>query len=122
LKSNLQLSNHRRQWQRGAVTITALTPTAPVVPNLTNNTVVYTVSASAAGDTSASITHGFGLTNAEITAGYPFPEIIAQDGNQITSPWYEASEASNYTILQKGTTAAGGQVKVAVARPHTIVR
>lgn len=126
MQSRIPLSQIRRQQQKGAVTITYLYPgtvAPPAVPSpLPQNTVIATVSASAAADTSAVITHQFGLTNGEITQGFPQVSIISQDGTEITSPWFESSEASNYTILGKGTIAAGGTVKVYVQRPHSIVR
>jgi len=126
MKSALPLSSYRRQFQRGAVTITYLYPgtvAPPAIPNpLPQNTVIATVSASAAADTSAVITHQFGLANSEITQGFPQVSIIAQDGNEITSPWWEASENPKYTVLQKGTVAAGGLAKVYIQRPHSIVR
>jgi hypothetical protein len=110
-----------------AVTITYLYPftVAPTVNQMIGKKytrVVSTVVASAAADTSAVITHSFGLSNAEITQGFPFVSLLPQDSNQITSPWFEASQNPNYTVLQKNTTAAGGQVKVTITRPHTIVR
>lgn len=110
-----------------AVTTTYLYPqtAAPTGAQMNvnrKNTLVATVLAGAAADTSAIITHAFNLTAAEITQGFPTVVLTAQDGNQITSPWYLASQNPNYTILQKGTVAAGGQVIATISRPHTIVR
>jgi hypothetical protein len=126
MKPRIPLSARRLQLERGAVTITYLYPGTvvppPVPAPLPQNTVIATVSASAAADTSAVITHMFGLANSEITQGFPQVSIIAQDGNEITSPWWESSESGNYTVLQKGTTAAGGLAKVYIQRPHSIVR
>src|SRR5271156_57976 len=126
MKSKIQLSNVRRRSQRGAVTITYLYPgtvAPPAIPSpLPQNTVIATVSASAAADTSAVITHQFALANSEITQGFPQVSIVAQDSNEITSPWFEASENPNYTVLQKGTVAAGGVAKVFIQRPHSIDR
>lgn len=126
MKSRIPLSGVRRQSQKGAVTITYLYPgtvAPPAIPNpLPQSMVIATVVATAAADTSAVITHQFGLSNAEITQGFPRVAIIAQDGNEITSPWWEASENPNYTILQKGTVAIGGLAKVIIDRPHSMGR
>jgi len=108
----------------GAVTISYLYPitTGPPTGSQVTNMVIATVVGSAAGDTSAVITHNFGLAAGEITQGFPRVVIEGQDGNSITSPWFELSENPNYTVLGKGTVAAGGTVKVTIDRPHSIVR
>lgn len=127
VKARIPVSPRRLQWQKGAVTITYLWPytVAPTVAQMQgtpNCTVVATVAASAAADTSAVITHDFGLSNAEITQGFPKVTIVPQADPEVTSGWYEASENPNYTVLQKNTTSAGVLSKVFVERPHTIVR
>lgn len=118
------ISGRRAKNQRGAVTISYLYPytTAPTAAQqaaVPHSTVVATVAATAAGDTSAVITHNFGLSNAEITQGFPCPVLIPQADPEITSNWYESSENPNYTVLQKNTTAAGVLTKVTLLRPHT---
>lgn len=118
------LSVKRLKTQRGAVTITYLFPftTAPTAAQqaaVPHSTVVATIQASAAADTSAVVTHNFNLSNAEITQGFPVPILTPQDSNEITSPWFEASENPNYSVFQKNTTAAGGLMKVTLLRPHT---
>jgi hypothetical protein len=106
-----------------AVTITYLYPSTTVpTSRLPGNMLVATVQASAAADTSAVITHQFNFGADAITNGFPMVVLVSQDGNEITSAWYEASEAPNYTILQKGTTAAGGLEKVFIARPNSLTR
>jgi hypothetical protein len=121
MKSRFAVSARRHTGQKGAVTISYLWPgtgtPSPTPPPTPQNSVCATVVASAAADTSAVITHQLGLTNAQITQGFPFMTLLAQDGNAITSPWWESSQAPNYTVIQKGTTAAGGQVKVRIMRP-----
>jgi hypothetical protein len=78
-----------------------------------NNKVIATVSASSSSDAQAIITHDFGFSAAELALGYPATVTITpDDGNEITSPWFVASQAPNYTVLGKGTTAAGGKVTV----------
>jgi hypothetical protein len=115
------------QQRNMTVTVTYRAPytTAPtkVQQHYTpKNTVIATVQAGSAGDTQAIVTHDFGLSNAEITQGFPLVLITPEDGNAITSPWFEISQASDYTILGKGTTAAGALSKVAIMRPATITR
>lgn len=86
------------------------------------NLVIATVQASAAGDVQAIITHDFGLSAAELALGYPLVSITPEDGNAITSPWFEISQHANFTVLGKGTTAAGALSKVAIQRPASQVR
>jgi len=126
MKSRIAVSARRLQGQKGAVTISYLypftsAPTAAQMQNQPFNTVTATVSATAAGDTSAVITHNFGLSAAEITQGFPFPLIIGQS-DETTSPWYESSENPNFTVIQKNTLGTGPAVKVAIVRPHSITR
>lgn len=97
-------------------------PTAAQQRSSPRNLVIATVLAGAAGDALQIITHNFGLAAAEITLGYPVVTLTPEDGNAITSPWFEISENPNYTVLGKGTTAAGALTKVAISRPPTQVR
>jgi hypothetical protein len=97
--------------------------TPPTLAQAANaNTVVVTVSASAAGDTSAAVTHNFNFSNADISAGFPMLIFADQDGSEITSSWFELSEQANYTVLGKGSLAVGGSIKVFITRPHSIFR
>jgi hypothetical protein len=126
MTSRFPISEHRRAAQRGAVTINYLWPftTAPTIGQLTNTpyrTVIATVQASLAADTSAVITHDFNMTAADITQGFPKVDLVYQ-GDETTSPWYEASENPNYTVLQKNTLGAGALTKVIINRPHSIER
>lgn len=127
MRSRFPLSARRLARQKGAVTISYLSPytTAPTVNQMLgtpNSTVVATVVASAAADTSAVITHDFGLANSEITQGFPTVVISPLADPEITSGWWEASQNPNYTVLQKNTTAAGVLTKVTITRPSTLVR
>ena len=94
----------------------ASAPTALQQHNSPRNTIIATVAAGLAADAQAIVTHNFGLTNAQITSGYPVVILTPQDGNEITSPWYETSQHANYTVLGKGTTAAGGTIKAEIMR------
>lgn len=125
----------------GAVTITYLYPTnngplaggnvAPTIAQMGPpgarrfNTVIATVVASAAGDTSAVITHDFQLTNSEISQG--FPRVIINplsDTFGTSAIWFQASQNPNFTVLQKGTLGTGptSGTEVIIATPHTIDR
>jgi hypothetical protein len=84
--------------------------------------VIATVLAGLAADVQAIITHDFNLSAAEITLNYPVVVLTPLDGNAITSPWFEASQNPNYTVLGKGTTAVGSLTKVSIMRPATQVR
>jgi len=123
MKSRLTLSQRRLAGQKGAVTITYLWP-GTSVPLATANpaglpqqTVVATVTATAAADTSAVITHQFNLSAAQITQGWPRLTLVPEADPEITSAWYESSQAPNYTVLQKNTTAAGVKTKVFIEKP-----
>lgn len=127
MKARIPVSPRRLQWQKGAVAISYLFPytTAPTVAQMQgtpNCTVVATVAASAAADTSAVITHDFGLSAGEITQGFPKVLIVPQADPEISSSWWEASQNPNYTVLQKNTTAAGVLSKVFIERPHSITK
>lgn len=105
-----------------AVTITYLYPrTAAPSAGQTASMVVATVVASAAADTSAIITHAMNLANSEISQGFP-QTIITPLADGATSPWFEASQAPNFTVLQKTTTDVGALSKVSINRPHSIVK
>lgn len=116
-----------RKIAGGTVTVTYKAPytTAPTLVQQhykPSNLVIATVSSNSAADTQAIVTHDFGLSAAELLLDYPLVQLTPLDGNEITSPWFEVSQASDYTVLGKGTTAAGGAVKVAIQRPASIIR
>jgi hypothetical protein len=85
------------------------------------NAVIATVSASAAGDTSAVITHNFQLTASEISQGFP-RTVITFTSDETSSPWYQSSQNPNYTVLQKNTLNAGPSAEVFIDRPNTLIR
>jgi hypothetical protein len=97
--------------------------TPPTLAQAANvNLVVCTISGQAAGDTSCAVTHNFSMSNADISSGFPMLDIVAQDGSEVTSSWFELSEQANYTVLGKSNVAAGGATKVFISRPQTIFR
>lgn len=90
------------------------------------NAVVSTVIATADADTTATITHNFGLSASELSNGFPIVIITPLLSNAITSGWYASAVATNSITLTKGTGAgsgnAGAQIRVTVLRPHTIIQ
>lgn len=105
-----------------AVTINYLYPgTSVPTAALATNTLVATVIATAAADTSAVITHQMNLPASDISSGFPWVNVIPQ-ADETTSGWFEASENPNFTVLQKNTLGAGALAKVSIQRPHSIVR
>jgi hypothetical protein len=105
-----------------AITINYLYPvagTTPPTPIQVANMVIATVQGSAASDTSAAITHDFGLPASDISSGFPEVEIL-QQANELTQGIWELSENPNFTVL--GVSGIVGPVKVFIKRPHTIVR
>ncbi len=85
------------------------------------STVVATIVAGAAGDTSAVVTHDFNLPASDMSAGFPESNMVPQ-GDETTSPWWEASTNPNYTVYQKNTLGVGPTYKIFIHRPHTLVR
>jgi hypothetical protein len=116
-----------RPIRGGAVTVTYFAPYTAAPTILQQYTsprslVIATVLAGLAADVQAIITHDFQLSAAEITLNYPVVVLTPLDGNAITSPWFEVSQNSNYTVLGKGSTAAGSLTKVSIFRPATQIR
>ena len=81
------------------------------------NTKSWDITATADGDTSASITHGLGAAPALV---YLAP-LLAQ---AYTSQWQVTSVSSTVITLTKGTASGSGnasaQVRVYADRPHSI--
>ena len=103
-----------------AVTINILYPVAgsdPPSPNLVSNMLIATVVATAAGDTSAAITHNFNLPASDISSGFPLLNFSAES-SEVNSV-YELSENPNFTILGLPGVCS---VKVWIDRVHSIVR
>lgn len=115
----------------GAVTVTYKNvgsgTTPPTAIQATRvNSVVATIAASADADAAAVITHNLNLSAADIAAGWPTVLFEPLSVQFQTSNWSVASHDPNYLGLVKNNAAGGGaaaaQLKVTVARPHTIVR
>lgn len=105
----------------GTVTTSYLFP-ATTTPTFTQGSmVIATVASSAAGDNSAIITHAFGLSNAEISQGFPILTFDNQ-GDEQSGGWFEVSENPNFVVLGAGTSAAKPTTKVVIERPNTLVR
>ena len=106
----------------GAVTINYLYPFAGATPTIGQmqnfNMVIATIQSSAAGDTSAVVTHDFVLPASDISSGFPVITILEQTA-EVTTP-YELSENPNFTVF--GLPGIVGPVKVFIARPNTLVR
>ena len=103
-----------------AVTISQLYPVAgstPPIPNMISTMVIATVAATSATDTSASITHGWGIV-ASISSGFPRITIENEASQTVGQP-YELSENSEFTIL--GLQGIGSW-KVFLERAHDIER
>ncbi len=97
----------------------ATQPTANTMQNF--NMLIASVVATTTADTSAAITHSFGLATSDITQGMP-TTVLTPQGDPTTGAWYLSSQNVNYTILQKNTTSAGPQTLVTITRPNTLVR
>ena len=99
-------------------------PTPSVAQNV--NTVVATVYPTSGPDTAAVITHNFALPAADISAGWPNVGFEPIDSLAGLNGWWIRSLDPNWVGLARLTSAQGEdtvpQIKVKVARPHTIVR
>ncbi len=107
-----------------AVTISYLYPSTTIPTTAVGNAeamVIASVVATTTADTSAVITHNFGLVTADITMGRAVV-VLTPQGDPTTGAWYLSSQATNYAVLQKNTTAAGPQTLVTITRPHSLVR
>lgn len=114
-----------------AVTVTYLNVGSGTTPPTVGaamhvNSVVATIIATADGDVAAVITHNLQLSAADIAAGWPTVLFEKMSSFAQTSDWYIASLDPNWVGLAKHNAAGGGnaavQLRVVVARPHTIVR
>lgn len=94
-------------------------PTAATMQNF--NMLIASVVATTTADTSAAITHSFGLATSDITQGMP-TVVLTPQGDPTTGAWYLSSQATNFAILQKNTTSAGPQTVVTITRPNSLVR
>ncbi|MBF6570552.1 MAG: hypothetical protein IVW54_16920 [Candidatus Binataceae bacterium] len=119
----------------GAVTVTyeypvagtaAQTPAAAAAAGFHNgyNTVRGTVIAALDADTTATISHGLGLSATAIAAGQPELTLVPTDVAFYTSTWTAAYTDLNTITLTKGTGggsgAAGVQLRFIVRRPSSI--
>lgn len=102
----------------------AAAPTPTQVQN--QNTVVVALTPASA-DTNFPLTHSFGLSTADLSAGWPEVQFVPLDALASGSNWFVASALNpNLVWLGKGNTTASGdtvaQIEVIVRRPHTIGR
>ncbi len=114
-----------------AITVTYTYPVAGVTPPTAaqaKDLVVASVVASADGDTVATITHNFGLTAAQLAAGFPLVSMTLGPLGQAlaaSSGWSFTSASANAAVFTKlatvGSGSATAQLIVALQRPHSII-
>lgn len=76
-------------------------------------------------DTSATITHNFGLSSAELADLFPVPVVyaIALNGSpSAPAPFVNLTDGNTITITKSSVTNSGGTFNVVVFRPHTNMR
>jgi len=116
-----------------AVTVTYLHPVAGVtaptaLQSLNTQSVVADVVATADADTTATITHNFGLSAAELNSGSPVIDFIPLISQALTalSGWAVTAIATNSITLTKLTSTGSGnasaQLRVTIMRPHSITK
>ena len=104
-------------------------PTPPTAAQMASaNNLVAAVSATADGDTTAVITHNWGLSAAQLANYHPFVIISKLTANLAAanlSAWAAAWTDGNTITLTKATTgssgAAGNQIVVILLKPHSII-
>lgn len=84
------------------------------------------VIASIDADTTATVTHNFGLSVAELAEGAPLVAITPLlQAEALLSGWAVTAKATDSITLTKSVTvgsgAAGTQIQVEVLRPHSII-
>lgn len=124
----------RRRWSHGAVTVVYECPLVvqggSVAPTAAQDALVNelsaTVQATADGDTTATITHNWGLSTAALALGHPW--VILEPLLQapaLLSGWAITAKATNSITLTKSTTASSGtanpQLRVHCVRPHSLI-
>jgi hypothetical protein len=116
-----------------AVTGTYLHPVAGVTPptalqSSNAQSVVADVVATADADTTATITHNFGLSAAELASGDPRIILTPTLSQALTalSAWAVTTVATNSITLTKLTSTGSGnasaQLRVSIQRPHSITK
>lgn len=89
------------------------------------NTVVATLQPANTADT-GQITHAFSLTTTELAQGWPNITIEPLTASASLSNWSIASLDANYVGFLKNNSTSGtdsaAQIRVKIARPHTLVR
>jgi hypothetical protein len=76
-------------------------------------------------DTSATITHNFGLSSAELADLFPAPLVyaIALNGSpSAPAPFVNLTDGNTITITKSSVTNSGGTFNVVIFRPHTDIR
>ena len=115
-----------------AVTVTYTYPvegaTAPTALQASQTNVVgATITASADADTTATITHNFGLTAGQIAAGFPLISLVPTLSQALTalSAWAVSSITANTVVLTKLASTGSGsgtpQLSVQIQRPHSFI-
>ena len=97
----------------------AVAPTAAQA--LLSNTITASV-VFADADTTATITHNFGLTTAQLNLGFPIVSMVQTTSGTLAVN-YSATPGANTVIIAKASTAAGSgsTFNVAIARPFSAV-
>jgi hypothetical protein len=97
--------------------------TAPTAAQaLNSNTITASVNFADA-DTTATITHNFGLSTAQLALGFPIVSMVQTTSGTLAVN-YSVTLAANTVVIAKASTATGsGSVfNVAVARPFSAVQ
>jgi hypothetical protein len=92
------------------------------------NTLLVDVIASADADTTATITHNFNTSVADLALGFPIVSVTQLISQALTalSAWAVTSITTTTVVLTKLTSTGSGnaapQIRVAIAKPHSIVK
>jgi hypothetical protein len=87
------------------------------------NALVADVSGILESDTTITVVHNWGLSTAELAAGYPLVSAILLSTGGTVQPILTYSKAANTLTVTKNAAAGnGGTIEFQLLRPHTIIR
>jgi hypothetical protein len=119
--------------KRMAVTVTYLCPlsvqgttTGPTAAQAAAaQELCATVIATADADTTATITHNWGLSVASLALGHPWIILRETGATSNLSSWYVSSITTNTVVLTKlaatGSGASGAQLTVTLSKPNSLI-
>lgn len=97
----------------------------PTAAQAANINVLVVEASTADGDTSIALVHNWGLSAADLAAGYPLASAMLDTSGTATpvlTGRVTGSAANTLTITKASAAGSGGTIVFHLQRPHTIVR